>query len=101
MIVDPAVGMDAWCFDMSLAPRSKSVPVSFGHDVTGVYLMLFCPDEANPQIDMQAAICIGWWEPHMPNAKGDPRGRWQGEAGFPVRPTAWRHLPKAPTGGTP
>lgn len=87
-------GVDDWCFDMSLAPKSKTTPSHLGHDVTGIYLMLYCPDESLR--DPQACICIGWWEPYMPDAMNDPRGRWQGEADYALRPIAWRYLPLAP-----
>ena len=73
------------------APKSKSTSwPGGGHHVVGEYFLAYCQDECmtNPK----ANICVCWWEPHMDGGKG----RWQGDADYPLRPTHWMPLPEPP-----
>lgn len=72
------------------APKSTTTPTPHGHDVKGIYLLGFCPEEgATPE----SCICIIWWEPHH---HGDHKGAWVSDAGFEVEPTHWQYPPAPP-----
>ena len=73
---------------INTAPKSTSTPTTWGHDVRGVYLLGYCPDESAH--DPSICICVIWWEPHLDG------GRWQGEANNPMRPRNWMPLPAPP-----
>lgn len=68
------------------APKSTAE----GSTVRGIYILGYCPEEG---ADPQSCICVMWWEPLQNNG----RGEWQGEAGFPLRPTRWCPQPEPPT----
>jgi len=72
------------------APKSTTTPTPRGHDVEGIYLLGFCPEEGEPP---ENCICIIWWEPHH---HGDHKGAWVGEACFEVVPTHWQYPPTPP-----
>ena len=91
MVQDSPKGGSAAWQPMDVAPKS----VADGERVEGIYLLGYIPDA--DLVDPQAYIDVIWWEPLLPNSKGE-RGKWcanrYGEA-CEVAPTGWQHLPAA------
>jgi len=72
------------------APKSTYVDTEYGADVSGKYLLGFCPEP--DMCNLEVAIRIIWWEPLMNGGKG----MWYGEGSYGVHPTHWQPLPPPP-----